>query len=556
MHFGFESRMRNLRLRHGACFLQANRLYAERGVRRSGRKKGKAAMTLRFLSRSAAVLCCILAVTDAPRAAGLYAGGDPVGVHSAMPFYPEEARRNGETGSVLVILTIETDGSVSDASIETSSGFPQLDDAAVQGARTWRYTPKTLDGKPIRWRNTARVDFTLESSGWLFGETDDEKACHNSGLTREARIKACTSVLNGLLTAERERATALVVRGTLYANLMQFDLALKDYDALVALTPGDGLAWYDRGRLRAGQKLYADAVSDFEHAAQLRPDFIAIWTGIAQMDVQLNLYDKARDALDHSIAAKPDMRLLAWRVQLDLALAKVDDALSDGNKLVTQYPNIAGVYVMRARVWEKLAALKEAEADYDRAIALAPKLADAYLGRGSLLDYTKQTKRAMADLDTAVTLAPDNAEVRYGRAVRRAEHQQWDGALADYDAAIAAAPDSGVLYNGRCMARAAANHELEKARADCEKALTLKPGDASILDSRGLVRLRQGDYAGAIADYDAALAAKPSLAVSLYGRGIAKERSGDAAGGKPDLDAAVAMDPKVLGVFAEYGIKP
>ena len=82
------------------------------------------------------------------------------------------------------------------------------------------------------------------------------------------------------------------------------------------------------------------------------------------------------------------------------------------------------------------------------------------------------------------------------------------------------------------------------------------PGAADILDSRGLVRLRLGQFAGAIADYTAALSLSPQAASSLFGRGLARLASGDAAGAKADLAVARALMPGIAAVFARYGVKP
>ena len=85
--------------------------------------------------------------------------------------------------------------------------------------------------------------------------------------------------------------------------------------------------------------------------------------------------------------------------------------------------------------------------------------------------------------------------------------------------------------------------DLDKALADCNTALRLRPGTANMLDSRGLVRLRMGDLDKAIADYDAALATAPKMAWSLYGRGVAEQRKGLTSRGEADIAAAAAINP-------------
>ena len=58
--------------------------------------------------------------------------------------------------------------------------------------------------------------------------------------------------------------------------------------------------------------------------------------------------------------------------------------------------------------------------------------------------------------------------------------------------------------HGRCRLRALQGEELAKGLTDCNAAYRLSdksnPATAAILESRGLVRLRLGDYDKAIAD--------------------------------------------------------
>ena len=73
------------------------------------------------------------------------------------------------------------------------------------------------------------------------------------------------------------------------------------------------------------------------------------------------------------------------------------------------------------------------------------------------------------------------------------------------------------------------------------------PGDGYILDSRGFVYLRLGQFDDAIADYNAALKINPKIASSLYGRGVAKLKKGDSSGGTVDMATANLVDPTLPG---------
>jgi protein TonB len=65
-------------------------------------------------------------------------------------YYPDASKRAGEEGRCIVKLTVAADGRIIDQAIETSSGFPRLDDACLKGVRGQRMIPAMEDGKPIQ----------------------------------------------------------------------------------------------------------------------------------------------------------------------------------------------------------------------------------------------------------------------------------------------------------------------------------------------------------------------------------------------------------------------
>ena len=115
---------------------------------------------------------------------------------------------------------------------------------------------------------------------------------------------------------------------------------------------------------------------------------------------------------------------------------------------------------------------------------------------------------------------------------------------------------SARALNARCWTRAVWGQELEQALADCDLALKLHADEASCLDSRGLVRLRRGEYDQAIADYTRALKLQPNIAWSHYGRGVAELRKGRKDEGQADIDAALKLQPRIAAEARQRNIGP
>ena len=197
-------------------------------------------------------------------------------------------------------------------------------------------------------------------------------------------------------------------------------------------------------------------------------------------------------------------------------------------------------------------------ADFDKAIRMSPKVSLAYVARAELLLRRGESPKAWRDFDLALKLAPRDAGILRRRVAAAETAGRYDIAVGDLTTLLETVedtPDRARLLNKRCWARAEWGKELQNALTDCNAALELLPDSAPVLDSRGFVRLRSGDFVGAIADYDSALRLAPRQAESLFGRGLAKQRTGRVSESQADWAAALAVDPKVEQMFSRYGLK-
>jgi protein TonB len=70
-------------------------------------------------------------------------------LHIGEDYYPDASKRAGEEGRCIVTVTVAADGRITNAAIQTSSGFPRLDEACLKGVKDQRMKPATEDGKPV-----------------------------------------------------------------------------------------------------------------------------------------------------------------------------------------------------------------------------------------------------------------------------------------------------------------------------------------------------------------------------------------------------------------------
>jgi len=101
---------------------------------------------------------------------------------------------------------------------------------------------------------------------------------------------------------------------------------------------------------------------------------------------------------------------------------------------------------------------------------------------------------------------------------------------------------------------------VDKALSDCDAALRRSarssPYNARIFNTRGVLRLKMGDYDKSISDFDASLKLSPNDAWALYGRGIAKMHKNRAAEGEADVASAVKIRPAIAESYKKRGILP
>ncbi|MBM3555397.1 MAG: energy transducer TonB [Alphaproteobacteria bacterium] len=63
----------------------------------------------------------------------------PRPIHAPAPSYPDNARRRGLEGRVIIRLDLDAEGQASNFRLATSSGHELLDQAALKGLKRWRF---------------------------------------------------------------------------------------------------------------------------------------------------------------------------------------------------------------------------------------------------------------------------------------------------------------------------------------------------------------------------------------------------------------------------------
>ena len=81
-----------------------------------------------------------------------------------VPRYPEEARRRRITGVVRIRMTIDAEGCASSVRVTKSSGYKNLDKAALEAVSRAKFTPAKSGGKAVSSEAEIDVKFELNKA--------------------------------------------------------------------------------------------------------------------------------------------------------------------------------------------------------------------------------------------------------------------------------------------------------------------------------------------------------------------------------------------------------
>ncbi len=96
----------------------------------------------------------------APRQARLDAPPKPK--RNIKPDYPKGARQRGEQGDVILEIRVNAEGTVDGVKVAVSSGFSELDEAAIKAAKAAKFSPARSGHDPVASTARLKLQFKLK----------------------------------------------------------------------------------------------------------------------------------------------------------------------------------------------------------------------------------------------------------------------------------------------------------------------------------------------------------------------------------------------------------
>lgn len=247
-------------------------------------------------------------------------------------------------------------------------------------------------------------------------------ACGNPGLETEAKIEACTTLIEADALDDVNRSVALANRGAAYDEGGDVTAALRDFEAAIE--------------------------ADAENMRAVR--------GQASILINSGQLDAAEPLVDRLIASG-ELSDIAHYLKGDILAQRGDvaGALASYDAAIAANPRFEQALVARGRAKQRQNDQAGAQSDYDAALAINPQLSPALSGRCWTLVLTKDgdVAHARADADAAVEIDPRDVSGHLCRGLLQLRAEQWEAARESYDAVLTLEPGNPTALFGRGVAR-------------------------------------------------------------------------------------------------------
>lgn len=307
------------------------------------------------------------------------------------------------------------------------------------------------------------------------------------------------------LPSSNSTATDYARSGILLRHRREYDAAMADYEAALALDAHSALALAGRGNLYLAMNDETRARADFDAAVAANPHQTEALAGEAMFDMRAGDYTAAIAACSTALSADPQFEyVLELRAHSYWRMGRKDLAVADFSEAIRQSPTEIPLYGSKATILSEEGKTSAAIRQAELVTAANPKSPEAYLVAGAIYRSFHEDRQAQAAFDRAVAVTPI-AKAYLGRA----SYRFWT--------------------------------DLPGKRADIENALRLDSKSGRALSMLAEVQMASGQYSQAAASLTEAMGKNPEAPVMLTMRGIAYDKAGQSALAQADLTKGQAQ---------------
>jgi len=289
-----------------------------------------------------------------------------------------------------------------------------------------------------------------------------------------------------------------------------------------------------------------------ENIRRVRPDMPIGAYLVGSVDEAEKKLDAAAAEYEQALAIQPDAgEPLTALVRVELARKQPAQAMARLEKAIELNPKNAVACNLKGEVLTSMKQFGPALTAFNEAIALAPTWWVPYRG-AALTQLASQQPSGIAGaidaLERGVKNATGASTLTTDLAALYERQGRSDDAIHVYESWVQREPQSTVAANNLAMLLVTYRNDaasLERAQQLADKLNSST--EPSLLNTRGWVKFKRGDYQGALGLLAQAVDKSPDSPVMRYHLGMAQLKSGDAGSARENLEAAIKSGHAFMG---------
>jgi tetratricopeptide (TPR) repeat protein len=335
-------------------------------------------------------------------------------------------------------------------------------------------------------------------------------------LARSGRPKLAQPMLEQLIRDMPGNLPVRVALAEVLAASGDIPAAMPLADEVKKLQPDQPTGYMLAARLLEAQGKWPQAMTEYEHALRVTDDPMTVITALVRLDI---------------IGKQPQRALVRIAERIEKA------------------PGDARAWALNGDVLASMSQWGKAKEAFGKANAAEPAWWPPYRALARLQIAEKQREQALATLVEGVAKTGGALELSLDLASLQQAMNRHDDAIATYEGMLKRKP--GELATTNNLAMLLVTYRSDQASLDRAAQLAeqlAKSTEAPVLDTRGWVKYRRGEYADALPLLREAVQKAPKSAFLQYHLGMAQFQTGDRDGAKASLQAAIAASSTFDGV--------
>ncbi len=370
-------------------------------------------------------------------------------------------------------------------------------------------------------------------------------------MARNGREDQMLAILNELAAQHPEQASIFYVKALLAAKRQQYEQAMVAINQALAIQPGWKKAIIMRvkisvrtGKLDLAEHYLQEAINQYSDDIKFRKMLAQVYMEAKKYDQAVDVYrdilDIDKDDTDSQFAialiylneeklddAKEIFRKLvhkkAWEGQATYYLGRIALMQERPEEALVWFDHITqGPYAFEARLAavSVLMEQKQFEQVESRLSALARDFPDKKMAlislKSELYNATGRQREAFDLLSEGLKQFPDNKDLLYERALIAEQLNKLDVLERDLHKILQKNPNDAAALNALGYTLVEKTDRYQEAEKYLQKALSLKPDSAVIIDSYGWLKYKQGDLQQALTLIRKAYEKQPETEIAVH----------------------------------------